>query len=412
MIAAPPPSASNAASASPAMTAGMESSHQATTAFLTARKFAQFLQQQQQQQRQKELNETTPPTTTTMTTPDVSQIVCPKKRQRQEIRQSFGDTEEDDDEEGITKLDVEDVKLLPLELLRARWESRPESPSADSAGGSSTGSSNEIGLGREVKKRRLDELLSKKFSVADSPPNSTSAASSISPPPVVSSSTPQQQQQQHQSSPDISVKKVNRRKPSSPVSSLAFAHPATSTSSILSVRPPSELFAKNDRPIPPRQSPVPRRTNSKSPHRQQQQQQHQQQQQLFLNNIKQEENESELLKGQLMQLQLAQAALLSGAVASSTSSPTGSAFPGLAGLSGSGNPLLYYGYYAQMLQGLQAQQQKLLEQLASQKQRFMASPNATATRHDATKLLMASPSHGSGHLLSANDSHKRNVSLD
>ena len=408
MIAAPPPSASNAASASPAMTAGMDSSHQAASAYLTARKFAEFLQhqqhqqqqQQQQQQRQKELNETTSPTTTAAT--DISQIiVCPKKRQRQEIRQSFGDTEEDEDEEGITKLEDE-AKLLPLELLRARWEGRAESPSADSAGGSSTGSSNEIGLGREVKKRRLDELLSKKFSVADSPPNSASAASSISPPPVVSSSTPQKQQQQ-QPSTENSVKKVNRRKPSSPVSSLAFAHPATSTSSILSVRPPSELFAKNDRQIQPRPSPVPRRPNSKSPHRQQHQQQ-QQHQQIYVNNIKQEENESELLKGQLMQLQLAQAALLSGAVASSTSSPTGSAFPGLAGLSGSGNPLLYYGYYAQMLQGLQAQQQKLLEQLASQKQRFISSPNSNST---ATKLLMASPSH----LLSANDPHKRNVSF-
>ena len=429
MIAGPPPaaltSALNSASASSAMTASTMDSNSSShaTAFLTARKFAEFLHaQQQQQQRQKELNETTPPTTTTTASSHDAirtALMCPKKRQRQndEIRESFDNhiNEEEEEDESVTKLDDDSKQsLTPLELIRARWECkevRAESPSAKSADGSSSGSScpgeTAGGHGREVKKRRLDELLSKKFSVTDSPPNS--ASSSISPPPVVSSSTPSQQQ--HQNGNVASVKRVNRRKPTSPISSHMFASPIlppSSTASILTVRPPSELFAKNMTPSPnhlPRQSPVPR-NRSKSPRRENTHQ-------LLLNNIKQEEKESEL-KGQLMQLQLAQAALLSGAVASSTNgSPAGNGFPGLSGAAG--NPLLYYGYYAQMLQGLQAQQQKLLEQLqASQKQRFMtSSPSATSTHSDATsKLLMASPSHGFPHLplLTANNSSKRHVS--
>ena len=427
MIAAPPPAAQSAPSAPPAMTAGMESSHQAAAAFLTARKFAEFLHQQQQQQRQKELNETTPPASNPS---HESPLVCPKKRARPEIRESFGDDEddvEDEDDEGVTKLDVDDdakQSLMPLELIRARWTGA-ESPSAESAGGSSVGSSGHTepsGLGREVKKRRLDELLSKKFSVADSPPNSSSAASSsISPPPIVTSST--QQQRQPLPSSENSGKKTNRRKPSSPVSS--FAHPnqpsvsvSVSAASLLSLRPPSELFARNDQKS--RESPIPRRTGSKSPHRQHfsQQQQQQQHQQLLLANVKQEEAESDLIKAQLMQLQLAQAALLSGAVASSAASSNGSGFPGLAGsglssLAGAGNPLLYYGYYAQMLQNLQSQQQKLLEQLASQKSRFLASPSSPSTlssmHHDASKLLMASPSHHLP-LITASDAKKKHVS--
>ena len=432
MIAGPPPaaltSALNSASASSAMTASTMDSNSSShaTAFLTARKFAEFLHaQQQQQQRQKELNETTPPTTTTTASSHDAirtALMCPKKRQRQndEIRESFDNhiNEEEEEDESVTKLDDDSKQsLTPLELIRARWECkevRAESPSAKSADGSSSGSScpgeTAGGQGREVKKRRLDELLSKKFSVTDSPPNS--ASSSISPPPVVSSSTPSQQQ--HQNGNVASVKRVNRRKPTSPISSHAFASPIlppSSTASILTVRPPSELFAKNMTPSPnhlPRQSPVPR-NRSKSPRREN----HHQLLLNNINNIKQEEKESEL-KGQLMQLQLAQAALLSGAVASSTNgSPAGNGFPGLSGAAG--NPLLYYGYYAQMLQGLQAQQQKLLEQLqASQKQRFMtSSPSATSTHSDATsKLLMASPSHGFPHLplLTANNSSKRHVS--
>jgi hypothetical protein len=114
-----------------------------------------------------------------------------------------------------------------------------------------------------------------------------------------------------------------------------------------------------------------------------------------------------------MQLQLAQAALLSGAVASSAASTNGSGLAGLAGLAGSGNPLLYYGYYAQLLQSLQTHQQKLSEQLASQKSRFLASPTSPSTSSlhpDAAKLLMSSPSHHHLPLISANDAKKKQVS--
>jgi hypothetical protein len=69
------------------------------------------------------------------------------------------------------------------------------------------------------------------------------------------------------------------------------------------------------------------------------------------------------LKSQILQLHLAQAALLN----QSPNGPGGVAtggFPGLfPGFPGNNNPLLYYGYYAQMIQGLQSQQQKLLDQL-------------------------------------------------
>jgi hypothetical protein len=170
--------------------------------------------------------------------------------------------------------------------------------------------------------------------------------------------------------------------------------PPTSTSSILTIRPPSELYAKNMNS--PTSRPVSR---TKSPRREPHSNG------LYLNNIKQEEKESDKLKGQLMQLQMTQAALLSGAVASNGGLPSGN---GLPGFGAAGNPLLYYGYFAQMLQGLQAQQQKLLEQLSSPKSRFETSP---VTNHVTNKLLMTSPSHGSGfgHLLSANDPSKRHV---
>ena len=86
-------------------------------------------------------------------------------------------------------------------------------------------------------------------------------------------------------------------------------------------------------------------------------------------------NSNSNLKNQLLQMHLAQAALMN-----QTSSNLFPGLPGLPGLPlpngipaappnpglpnpGGANPLLYYGYYAQMIQGLQSQQQKLLEQL-------------------------------------------------
>merc|ERR1712223_1084895 len=87
-----------------------------------------------------------------------------------------------------------------------------------------------------------------------------------------------------------------------------------------------------------------------------------------------ETHQSELLKSQLLQLQLA--AAMNGA--SSGLAMQNPDFLKMASLLGAGNsigsginssaasnPLLYYGYYAQMLQGVQSQQQKLMEQLSA-----------------------------------------------
>ena len=88
-------------------------------------------------------------------------------------------------------------------------------------------------------------------------------------------------------------------------------------------------------------------------------------------------NPSELLKGQILQLQLAQAAILNGASSAlPMQNPDFLKMASLLGAAGSSgnsgitssaaaNPLLYYGYYAQMLQGVQSQQQKIMEQLTS-----------------------------------------------
>ena len=98
----------------------------------------------------------------------------------------------------------------------------------------------------------------------------------------------------------------------------------------------------------------------------------------------------QLLKNQLLQMHLAQAALLN-----QTSSNLFPGLPGLPGLPGvppgppnpaaaGGNPLLYYGYYAQMIQGLQSQQQKLLEQLTGKnaaKNILPSSPISTKVCH-------------------------------
>ena len=88
--------------------------------------------------------------------------------------------------------------------------------------------------------------------------------------------------------------------------------------------------------------------------------------------------ESDALKSQILQLQLTQAALLSGAAASAAAAASGPAaatatqpdilkfLPPQIPAGSSPNPLLYYGYFSQMLQGLQSQQQRLVEKLVQQ----------------------------------------------
>ena len=88
-----------------------------------------------------------------------------------------------------------------------------------------------------------------------------------------------------------------------------------------------------------------------------------------------ETHQSDILKSQLLQLQLAQAAVLNGAPSGlplqnpdflkmASLLGAGSAMGNGISASAASNPLLYYGYYAQMLQGVQSQQQKLMEQLS------------------------------------------------
>lgn len=202
-----------------------------------------------------------------------------------------------------------DLSAMVSEKLKKKEECSPSSPTestGSSGGGAATPSSN-----KEVKKRRLDQLLSKKFSVNDSPPPSSVAV------------TPPQEQLAPEGVAvrrDSSEKKQNRRKRSSP---------------ILSLRPNSELLEQQALDS----------SNEKLP------------------SAVPGAPEDYKIKNQLLQIQL-QAALLN-----QTSNLFGAATAGFPGFPPapppSGNPLLYYGYYAQMIQGLQSQQQKLLEQLTN-----------------------------------------------
>lgn len=184
-----------------------------------------------------------------------------------------------------------DLSAMVSEKLKKK-EDLPSSPTSES------NESNEGGAGtppsKEVKKRRLDQLLSQKFSGVnenESPPPNSEVGAALPAPPA-----PPTQRRDSK----------NRRKRSSP---------------ILSLRPNSELLEQKNSTAPP--SPAP-------------------------------EAENNPLKNQILQLHLAQAALMAGG-----------GFPPGNPVQNPANPLLYYGYYAQMIQGLQSQQQKLLEQLTN-----------------------------------------------
>ena len=271
----------------------------------------------------------------------------------------------------------------------------PTSPGTES-NSSGGGTATPISANKEVKKRRLDQLLSKKFSVNDSPPpqpclppvppKNQIVPEDLTPSPVNMGVAANQ----HMPLPvrrDSSEKKKNRRKPSSPQSSIP-ASPVT-----LSLRPNSELFnqahqpdlanetnnlanlAKSELPEPNMEKSQPPKIEfpPENPNH---------------NNVADTGKNS--LKNQLLQMHLAQAALLN-----QTSSNLFPGLPGLPGLPGvppgppnpaaaGGNPLLYYGYYAQMIQGLQSQQQKLLEQLTGKnaaKNILPSSPISTKVCH-------------------------------
>ncbi len=312
---------------------------------LNARKLAEFVKAQHLAQ--KELNETTPPNGAS--SGGASEQVAhrlPKKRPWPQLDLSLPanirerllasepvnrppspkknapyDKHEDDEEEHDCSSTDRNRPLNPLELIRAKLEMERSSPDSQNSGGSSSTPPSAAAVaptfngnsqGREVKKRRLDALLSRKFSVADSPPKDLGPAT-------------------HDRPESAERRSQHRRKQ---------ANPTTPSPPMLSLRPTTELFPAVP-PTPPSGSTIRRRTPTPSkqtnssmatePH------------------LYHEEKEREALKREILQLQLAQAALLGGAAAAS----------------GNNSSLLYYGYYAQMLQGLQAQQHKLVERLVS-----------------------------------------------
>ena len=339
---------------------------------LKAQMLAEFVKAQHLAQQQK-ANETTPPSAAAAAAAEVasSRMHHPKKRPYTPLPEdAFVDARSG---------------LIPLDLLRAKLELQQERRSPDSgeternSSNSSTppslgpannvvssGNNNATSSGREVKKRRLDALLNKKFAVTDSPPSELESSPSprsmmpqvVSPPlPVAPAAAlppahhvgngggSRRKSSEHQ------PRKANRRKQSHPQS------PPT-----LSVRPTAELFPQ--RPLSPSKvnatmmaSPLrPLAIPSPSPVER-----------------KPENNgcgggggEAEALKGQILQLQLMQAALLSASAANpATSDLLKTALGGAA--TGQQQSLLHYGYFAQMLQNLQSQQTKLVEQLVAGK---------------------------------------------
>ena len=247
-----------------------------------------------------------------------------------------------------------DLSAMVSEKLKKRTEEpndnvvAPPPPTSPSESNSSGGTSTTPSSNKEVKKRRLDQLLSKKFSVNDSPPPSNNNEQ-IPATPTLSEGVAFPIRR------DSTEKKQNRRKRSSPVT--------------LSLRPNSELLES------------PKIEVTANEH-------HHQEEKAAEKSIEvSEADESKnALKNQLLQLHLAQAALMN-----QSGSPLFTGFPGLPGLPGSSpasgppqNPLLYYGYYAQMIQGLQSQQQKLLEQLTGK----VAAKNVLSTANPISSKVI------------------------
>ena len=234
-----------------------------------------------------------------------------------------------------------------------------------SSEGTATPSSN-----KEVKKRRLDELLSKKFSVTDSPPHSSESNRAT---PSINSDAgvhPASDHHHHLNNSPIrrdstEIKRQNRRKRSSPTQSV---NSMSSSPITLAVRPNSELLMAAESQKIKSAAELIKAAELKAEE----------------NNVVEDNNHDQhsstknggAMKNQILQLHLAQAALLN----QTSLFPGFPGFPGAAaGIAGAAaqaaaappnpnnspgnNPLLYYGYYAQMIQGLQSQQQKLLEQL-------------------------------------------------
>lgn len=283
------------------------------------------------------------------------------------------DDQEEEDEENQENNEVTDNRqnLIPLHLIRAKWEGAAMSPEHNDCStdpmenrgdrspglpGSPAGSSSGSESGREEKRRRLDMLLNKKFDKVTSVENSNPISHSTPPPSESDSQT------DRRPSLDLgSAIRVNRRKQ---------AHPSNPNSPpSLTIRPNSDLFppvatstprdhrddsqstrvpnssSRPSSPTAPRDySPVRKMSRPQSP----------------VSNPRSrsptqpstdENDNKDAIKNQILQMQLASSGLLSGL----GGNPPPELLKTL-----QYNPILYYSYYAQMLNALQTQQ-KLLE---------------------------------------------------
>jgi len=283
----------------------------------------------------------------------------------------------DEDEENQENNEVTDNRqnLIPLHLIRAKWEGAAMSPERNDSSpelmqnrgdrspelpGSPAGSSSGSESGREEKRRRLDMLLNKKFDKVTSVENSNPISHST--PPPSESSLPSDSQIDRRPSLDLGGPlRINRRKQ---------AHPSNPNSPpSLTIRPNSDLFppvatstprdhrdeshgtrvptscSRPSSPIEPQDySPVRKMSRPQSP---------------VLNPrsrspvqpMTEEKDNKDAIKKQILQMQLAGSGLLSGL----GGNPPPELLKTL-----QYNPILYYSYYAQMLSALQTQQ-KLLE---------------------------------------------------
>ena len=340
---------------------------EATTTLDSQQRFFELAKAQHlAQQLQREENETTPPSASSE---GLGSRIIPKKRQWPQLGDELGASlskhlqasakHDSDHLEPELKRRHEDgaVKsVVPLELVKEKWSSRERSSSEDEH----TPGPNGI----EVRKRRLDALLNKKFSASVSPPTSPNVNCSENGPesPSSSSTSTATPITSRRSSNE---RKANRRKQAMPNSANVAHQPYRSPSTeppkespvpTLSVKPNSELYPM----LPPLPLPLPSSSPKERP--------------ASSGPSAETELEQNALKGQILQLQLAQAALLSSSASTDflksimfnpVAAQAASSAPGTATAN---NPLLYYGYYAQMLQGLQAQQHKLVEELVSKQQ--------------------------------------------
>ena len=361
-------------------------------------------------------------------------------------------TEERINETKMDPLNANGMNNSKWDLVTKQISQRRSSSPADSNGSESTSNSatSLSGGNAEVKKRRLDMLLNKKFSSSPSNSGSSPPQRRDSLDASLSSNKNNRRKQAHPSSPASSASiHSNHSSPPpfpskvpTPVSSTnnnsiehSNATPNPSTGGSLSIRPVAELLSKhisssnsstnrnkntmnnnhsnrrssdefaspskrsrpnNNHHMPQRSSPSPLKIErppsnfgSKSLHGLLDMPLGRGSNDLLIPAIRsptvpvqskqkemsqKETHQSELLKSQLLQLQLA--AAMNGA--SSGLPLQNPDFLKMASLLGAGNsigsgispsaasnPLLYYGYYAQMLQGVQSQQQKLMEQLST-----------------------------------------------